>query len=122
MAAHLNGGYTWGGISREASYGAALTVTAAERFTVVSEFLGRWIEGLGRIGQVTAPHPTSVGVNTIRLLPAATGTMTGMAVAGFKWNVGDRWLVNANILLPLTDEGLRARAVPAVALEYSFGR
>jgi hypothetical protein len=120
-SAHLNGGYSWGGISREASYSAAVTVAASERFTLVGEFLGRWIEGLGQIGQVTAPHPSSIGVDTIRLLPTASGTMTGMAVAGFKWNVGGRWLVNANVLLPVTDRGLRARAVPAIALDYSFG-
>jgi hypothetical protein len=120
-SAHLNGGYSWGGISREASYSAAVTVAASDRFTLVGEFLGRWIEGLGQISQVTAPHPSSIGVDTIRLLPTAAGTMTGMAVAGFKWNVGGRWLVNANVLLPVTDRGLRARAVPAVALDYSFG-
>jgi hypothetical protein len=120
-SAHVNGGYSWGGISREATYSAALTVAASERFTLVGEFLGRWIEGLGQIGQVTAPHPSSAGVDTIRLLPTATGTTTGMAVAGFKWNVGGRWLVNANVLLPVTDRGLRARIVPAIALDYSFG-
>jgi hypothetical protein len=120
-SAHVNGGYSWGGISREATYSAALTVAASERFTLVGEFLGRWIEGLGQISQVTAPHPTSAGVDTIRLLPTATGTTTGMAVAGFKWNVGGRWLVNANLLLPVTDRGLRARIVPAIALDYSFG-
>jgi hypothetical protein len=120
-SAHINGGYSWGGISREASYNAAVTVAASERFTLVGEFLGRWIEGLGQIRQVTAPHPSSIGVDTIRLLPTAVGTMTGMAVAGFKWNVGGRWLVNANVLLPVTDRGLRARAVPAIALDYSFG-
>ena len=120
-SAHLNGGYSWGGISREANYNAAVTVAASERFTLVGEFLGRWIEGLGQIRQVTAPHPSSIGVDTIRLLPTAAGTMTGMAVAGFKWNVGGRWLVNANVLLPVTDRGLRARAVPAIALDYSFG-
>ena len=65
------------------------------RFTLVGEFLGRWIEDLGEIGQVKAPHPGSIGVDTIRLLPIATGTTTGMAVAGFKWNVGGRWLVTA---------------------------
>ena len=120
-SAHLNGGYSWGGISREANYNAAVTVAASERFTLVGEFLGRWIEGLGQIRQVTAPHPVSIGVDTIRLLPTAAGTMTGMAVAGFKWNVGGRWLVNANVLLPVTDRGLRARVVPAIALDYSFG-
>jgi hypothetical protein len=120
-SAHLNGGYVWGGISREANYNAAVTVAAAERFTLVGEFLGRWVENLGEIGRVTAPHPSSFGVDTIRLLPSGTGTMTGMAVAGFKWNVAGRWLVNANVLLPVTDRGLRARIVPAVALDYSFG-
>jgi hypothetical protein len=98
-----------------------VTVAASERFTLVGEFLGRWIDGFGQIRQVTAPHPSSIGVDTIRLLPTAAGTMTGMAVAGFKWNVGGRWLVNANVLLPVTDRGLRARAVPAIALDYSFG-
>ena len=81
-SAHLNGGYSWGGISREANYSAALTVAASERFTLVGEFLGRWIEGLGQIGQVTAPHPSSSGVDTIRLLPMATGTTTGYGGRG----------------------------------------
>ena len=120
-SAHVNGGYSWGGISREATYNAALTVAASERFTLVGEFLGRWIEDLGEIGQVTAPHPGAIGVDTIRLLPSSTGTTTGMAVAGFKWNVSGRWLLNANALFPLSDRGLRARVVPAIALDYSFG-
>ena len=120
-AAHVNGGYSWGGISREATYSAALTVAASERFTLVGEFLGRWIGDLGQIGQVKAPHPTSSGVDTIRLLPTTIGTTTGMAVVGFKWNVDGRWLVNANALLPVSDRGLRARIVPAIGLDYSFG-
>ena len=28
---------------------------------------------------------------------------------------------HCNVLLPVTDRGLRARVVPAVALDYSFG-
>ena len=118
---HVNGGYSWGGISREANYNAAMTVTASDRVTLIGEFLGRWVEGLGGIGQVTAPHPSSIGVDTIRLLPTTSGITTAMAVAGFKWNVGDRWLLNGNVLLPLTDRGLRARVTPAIALDYSFG-
>jgi hypothetical protein len=120
-SAHVNGGYSWGGISPEATYSAALTVAASDRFTLVGEFLGRWVERLGEIERVTAPHPASIGVDTIRLLPVGNGTTIGMAVAGFKWNVAGRWLVNANVLLPMTDRGLRARIVPAVALDYSFG-
>jgi hypothetical protein len=120
-SAHVNGGYSWGGISRDASFNSAVTIAASERFTVVGEFLARWVEGLGQIGQVTAPHPISSGVDTIRLLPISTGTTTGVVVSGFKWNVAGRWLLNANVLLPVTDRGLRARVIPAIALDYSFG-
>ena len=120
-AAHFNGGYSWGGISREATYSAAFTVSASQRFTLVGEYLGRWIEDLGEIGQVKATHPSSSGVDTIRLLPSTAGTTTGMAVAGFKWNVAGRWLFNANVLVPVIDRGLRASVVPAIALDYSFG-
>ena len=120
-SAYVNGGYSWGGISRQATYNAAVTVAASSRVTLVGEFLGRWVDGVGQIEQVTVPHPRSSGVDTIRLLPTGTSAMTGMAVAGFKWNVAGRWLVNANVLLPVIDRGLRARIVPAVALDYSFG-
>ena len=72
-SAHVNTGYSWGGITREATYNAAVTVAASDRFTLVGEFLGRWIEDLGEIGQVKAPHPGSIGVDTIRLLPIVDG-------------------------------------------------
>jgi hypothetical protein len=123
-AAHVNGGYWFGGISREGSYSGAVTVAASSRVTLVGELLGRWIEGFGEIAEVSAPHPRSVGVETIRLLPVDTGsrTMTNIAVAGIKWNVGDRWLVNSNVLIPVTNRGLRARVIPTIGLDYSFGR
>ncbi len=122
-SAHFNGGYWFGGISREATYSAAVTFAASSRLTLVGEFLGRWIEGVGEIGAVSAPHPGSVGVDTIRLLPVNTDgrTTTGTAVAGVKWNVGDRWLVKGNVQLPVNDRGLRARIVPVIGLDYSFG-
>jgi hypothetical protein len=123
-AAHVNGGYWFGGISREGSYSGAVTVAASSRVTLVGELLGRWIEGFGEIAEVSAPHPRSVGVETIRLLPVDTGngTMTNIAVAGIKWNVADRWLVNSNVLIPVTNRGLRARVIPMIGLDYSFER
>jgi len=120
VAGHVNGGYTWGGVSREVSYGGAVTLAATAQFTLVGELLGRTIERLGRITPVVAPHPRVTGVNTIRLLPSDQGTTTGVAVAGFKWNVGGRWLINGNAVIPLTDRGLRARIIPTIALDYSW--
>ena len=66
IGAHVNSGYTWGGISREANYSAAMTVTASDRFTLVGEFLGRWVEGLGqyRPGDSASPEQHRRGHDT----------------------------------------------------------
>ena len=86
-----------------------------------------------RISRAMGRRPRPYRPGALRLIRAASastryaccqptsGITTAMAVAGFKWNVGDRWLFNGNVLLPLTDRGLRARVVPAFALDYSFG-
>jgi hypothetical protein len=111
-----------GGLGREFSYGGAVAVAAAPRFTIVGEFLARRIAGTGRISEVTGPHPRFRNVLTTRLMPAGDDQTSALAVGGFKWNVGATWLLHANVLLPLTDAGLTARFTPTVALDYSFAR
>jgi len=43
-------------------------------------------------------------------------------VTGAKWNVASTWLVNANVLIRVTDAGLRVRVTPAISIDYSFER
>jgi len=102
-------------------YGAAVTVAAAPRFTVVGEVYGRRVEGLGRLESTTLPHPRLVGVDTIRLTGIEETVDRIVVVGGFKWNVSGTWLINANVLHPLTDVGLNANWVPTVTFDYSFG-
>ena len=45
-----------------------------------------------------------------------------MLSGGVRWNVGGAWLLNANLLVPVTDAGLTARVVPTIALDYAIGR
>ncbi len=71
---------------------------------------------------VALPHPSIRGANTIRLVPEETSTRSAFAVAGFKWNLFSSWLLTGNVLFPLSDSGLRAKVVPALALDYAFGR
>lgn len=113
--------YTVLGVSKALGYGAALTVAAAPRFTLVGELFGRRVEGLGRLSSTTVPHPRLIGVDTIRLTGIDETTNRIVAVGGFKWNVTGTWLVTANVLRPLTDVGLNASWVPAVTFDYSFG-
>jgi hypothetical protein len=113
--------YTLHGISKALGYGAAVTMAAAPRFTVVGELYGRRVAGLGGLVSTTVPHPRLTGVDTIRLTGVEETTDRIVVVGGFKWNVTGTWLLTANVLRPLTDAGLNASWVPTVAFDYSFG-
>jgi hypothetical protein len=118
---HGDVSYVLHGISKALGYGAALTVAAAPRFTVVGELFGRRVEGLGRLQSTTAPHPRLIGVDTVRLTGVEETTDRIVLVGGFKWNVSGTWLINANVMRPVTDVGLNASWVPTVTFDYSFG-
>jgi hypothetical protein len=120
--AHFNAGYSIGGISRELSYGGAIAVAATPFLTFSGEFLARRVESIGRITQVTAPHPTILGVDTVRLASAPGAVNIVLAVGGFKWNAGGNWLVSGTVLVPMSDTGLQARFTPGLVVDYSFGR
>ena len=75
---------------------------------------------LGRLAETTQPHPGLVGVDTIRLTDVEQTTDRLLAVAGFKWNIADTWLLTANVRRPLTSVGLNAGWVPTITFDYSF--
>jgi hypothetical protein len=111
-----------GGIGREVSYGGAAAFAASPRLTVVGEMVARRITGIQAITAVAAPHPRIAGVTTTRLVAAGTDETTAFVVAGMKWNASDTWLVHANVLMPMLDNGLTAPFTPMIAVEYSFTR
>ena len=113
--------YTVHGVSEGFGYGAALTVAAAPRFTLIGELFGRRIDDLGQLTSTTVAHPRLVGVDTIRLTGSEETADRIVAVGGFKWNVTGTWLITANVLRPITDVGLNASWVPTVTFDYSFG-
>ena len=90
------------------------------RLTLIGELAGRRVSSAGRLIETTEPHPTLVGVDTIRLtsVEAATGRLVG--VFGAKWNVAGAVLLSANVAHPLTSAGLNARWTTTFALDYSF--
>ena len=122
VALHGAFGYAFRDVSKTVDYAAAVTVVTVPRLTIVGELSGLRLSGLGRLAQTTQPHPGLVGVDTIRLTGVGEASNRILAVAGFKWNVADTWLVTANVRRPLTTVGLTAGWVPMISLDYSFGR
>jgi len=119
---HANGSLTFGGISKEQAVSGALTVAPSERLTFSAEALARRVEALSDIRAVSQPNPLIAGMDTIRLLPSGDPTVTVTAVAGVRWNLTSTWLLNGYIAVPMTNHGLKARPIPALALDYSFVR
>jgi hypothetical protein len=122
LAVNVNGGFGIGGLSREVFWGAATTLAPTPRVTLIGEVMGRWLAELSRVSDVYQPHPLMPGVETMRWLSLDPGIHTTFMVTGAKWNVGGTWLLNTNVLIRLTDAGLRARVTPAISLDYAFER
>jgi hypothetical protein len=119
---HVTAGLRRGGVSDEVTFGTALVFAVAPRFNVVGEIFGRRLDTRARIAAATAPHPQLPNVATTRLLADRTGTTTAQGLAGVKWNIARTWLLNANVLVPLTNTGLTGRLTPSIALDYTFDR
>ena len=122
VGVHGEVGYGVGGLSRELTFGAAVTAAARPNLTLIGEFTGRRFASVGRLEQMTEPHPRLSGVDTIRLTGVDQALWRVVAVAGVKWNVAGTWLVSGHVSWPLTSAGLNAGWVPTVTLDYSFGR
>lgn len=118
--AHANGGVGAGGASNELFWGGAVTFEAAPRVTLVGELFGRRLQELHELTDVYQAPSQLSGVETMRWVAEEGGVSTSYAVMGAKWNVGGTMVLNANLLLRLTDAGLRARVTPSISMDYAF--
>jgi hypothetical protein len=122
VSLHANVGLTGGGLADEFTWRGAIAATASPSVTLIGELVGRRIGEAGRIVLERAAHPRLAGVDTLRLVTTGSSTSSASAVAGLKWNAGTTLLLNANVIVPLTDDGLQSTVTALVGLEYSFGR
>ena len=83
---HGNVGYAFGGFSEALDYSGAITFAASPRLTLVGEMAGRRLASIGRLTETVAPHPSLVGVDTVRLTTTNEPTARLVAAAGVKWN------------------------------------
>jgi len=121
VALHGSAGYSFGGASDAADVSGAITVAASPRITFTGECLARRLSTSNQLVDAVAPHPSLVGIETIRLSAREVVTTRAVVVGGVRWNPGGRWLFSANILHPLTTAGLNSRWVGSITIDYSFG-
>lgn len=122
LGLHGNAGIVRGGISDEFTFSGAVLVAVQPRVTISGEVFGRHVSELRDITLSAEPHPTIVGVDTLRLLPGRSGSTLVTALAGIKWNVTSTLVLGGHIAWPLTERGLTAPITPTIALEYAFTR
>lgn len=122
VGVHGTGGFTFGGFSNALDISGAGTFVVTPRLTIIGELSARHFAAIGRLVETSAPHPTLANVETVRLGTADEATTRMIVLTGFKWNVASTWLLNVNLIRPLTDTGLNAGWTPTITFDRSFGR
>ena len=131
---HLNAGYTWNsssvlaggaqlGQARDlpdvASYSGGGAVELHPRLTLAVDVLGRFVIDGSRLFRRT--FQALDGRTLLPDIGFRKGTTHELSAAtGIKLNLGNRFLINANVLFRLNDQGLSDKVSPLVGVEYSF--
>lgn len=132
LALHGNVGYAFAGTSDvvgdipkefDYTFGADF---AAGRATLAFDLIGHTLFDTARFQDApqTFPAPSlPAGSVTRTAFGYYSGNLTQMlGAAGVKVLVAPHLLLTGNVLFPLTDNGLKAKAIPVVGFEYVFPR
>jgi hypothetical protein len=134
LAPHFNVGYTFTGksgspffnLSDEFSYTVGTEYASTPRLTLNADLLGRSLRNLGRLEEAprTFKYTTLGGVagsSTVNEFAFQPGSLNLLvASAGVKYNVAGNLLISANVLVPLTQAGIRDRVTPVIGFDYAF--
>jgi hypothetical protein len=120
VSVHGNAGIVRGGVSDEITASGALSVALSPRVTATGETLFRRLSDLHSIVSVSQPHPTIVGVDTLRLLPGDHVAMLSSLVTGAKWNVTGTFVLSGQVQWRLGHDGLTAPWAPSLSFDYLF--
>jgi hypothetical protein len=132
LAPHFNVGFTGAGTSdvitvpNEFAYKFGTEWAAAPTATFNFDFVGRTMINSGRLELVPTTHsyfnsagtPGTFNTQEYQLNDGSLNLLT-LAIGG-KFNVGGNFLINANVLFPLTDAGVKANVTPVIGAEYTF--
>jgi hypothetical protein len=135
VAPHINFGYTFSGGDDsssnashfdEVNYIGGFDVAASDRVTIAGDIIGRSLRNAGRLQMtdtVYNPNPpagvTSITRGQFTLLPNENLNLL-LGAVGVKANVTGSLLVTANLLFPLTSNGVTSKVTPVIGFDYSF--
>jgi hypothetical protein len=136
---HVNVGYTFstgggdegplavlGEAPDEFNYAAGFDAAVHERITVSFDVVGRTLRDIGRLVAVNRQFPFTTQAGTFGISafeeftrrPGDLSLLTG--AAGVRFNPRGNLLISAQVLVPMSDNGLRDKFTPVVGLDYSF--
>jgi hypothetical protein len=134
LAPHFNVGYTFTGksgspffnLADEFTYTVGTEYASTPRLTLNADLLGRSLRNFGRLEEAprTFRYVSAAGVagsSTVNELAFQPGSLNLLvATAGVKYNVAGNLLISANVLVPVTQAGIRDRITPVIGFDYAF--
>jgi hypothetical protein len=129
LASHVNMGYTLGthGVSDEFNYVGGEEFGVSRNLTIVGDLIGRTFRSGLRLVDTPAIHTFQQGDQApveATLLPAIGTTPGGLtsvqAAFGAKFNPTRTLLISANLVVTLTNAGLKRNVSPVFGFDYSF--
>jgi hypothetical protein len=113
-------------LPNELTYAAGLDSAVTPRLTLFGDVIGRSLRDAGRLVSADRVfnYVNQAGVPGSMTLPSyeySNGSLgVALAALGGKYNVYGNMLVSAQVLLPLTDSGLRTRPTIVIGADYAF--
>ena len=109
-------------VENQVQYGVGLEVEAHPRLTVFAELMGRHLLGAGQIEtQTFAVGANPFGITSLQQLVVVPEGIRKLALSpGVKWNIVGRGLLQASILISLSDDGLRDKFIPMIGLDWDL--
>ena len=105
-------------IRHHVKYAAGVEIDAHPQLTLLVDVVGRQLRGGGQLAYQTFGNSTIGTVDA--LVGQAQGINSFWVVPGAKWNVWRRFLITANVLTSLHNDGLRAKITPVAGIDWSF--
>jgi hypothetical protein len=113
----------------EVNYTFGVAVAPHPKLTLGFDLRGRTMRDVTRfvVGSSTFPNrapgalPTAATTITNEFIDQPNANLTQLlGVVGGKINLGGTFLLNLNLLIPMTNDGLKAKPTPVVGFDYVF--